>query len=240
MKEFNEENEKQIDSSAEDRQDLADIVSVDVSSYETNENEEPITVIQEVQKDDEAPEKPFSNILSWTAWFVYSVVVVLVLNLFVFRSITVSGNSMNNTLMNNDRVIATNFMYTPDYGDVVVVQADKLRLQGTNLYGETIIKRVIAKEGDTIRVDFDNGIVYLNGEVLEEDYIKEPIRDHYNGWMESNKDYTVPEHCVFVMGDNRNNSNDSRNIKDVGFIDTDYIMGKAFVRYAPFSSFKWL
>ena len=192
------------------------------------------------KEDDEQPKKPFGDILDWTACFVYAIAAVLVLNLFFFRSITVSGDSMNDTLVNNDKVIATNFMYTPQYGDIVIVEADKLHLHGTTIYGETIIKRIIAKEGDTIRIDFENGIVYRNGEVLEEDYIKEPIHDHYSGWMESTKDYVVPENCVFVMGDNRNNSNDSRNMADVGFIDTNYIMGKAIVRYAPFSSFKWL
>lgn len=228
MKVFNEESEKREEIPAEDNEFAVESLTAEKKNSETdNESTEEVG-------------KPFSNVLSWTTWFVYSIIAVLVLNLFFFRSITVSGNSMNNTLMNKDKVIATNFMYTPDYGDIVVVEADKLRLQGTNIYGETIIKRVIAKEGDTIRIDFDNGIVYLNGEALKEDYIKEPIRDHYMGWIESNKDYIVPEHCVFVMGDNRNNSNDSRNIEDVGCIDTNYIMGKAFVRYAPFSSFKWL
>lgn len=192
------------------------------------------------ESDEEEPKRPFSDLLDWTSCFVYAVAAVLVLSLFVFRSITVAGNSMNDTLIDKDRVLATNFLYTPQYGDIVIVEADKLRLNGTAIYGETIIKRVIAKEGDTIRIDFGNGVVYRNGEVLEEDYIKEPIRVHYQGWMESNKDYVVPENCVFVMGDNRNESNDSRNMADVGFIDTNYIMGKAFVRYAPFSSFKWL
>ncbi len=188
----------------------------------------------------EEPKKPFADILDWTSCFVFAIAAVLALNLFAFRSITVSGNSMNNTLVNKDRVIATNFAYTPDYGDIVIVEADKLHLHGTTIYGETIIKRIIAKAGDTIRVDFENGEVYRNGEKLEEDYIKEKVHDHYAGWMDSNKEYTVPENCVFVMGDNRNNSNDSRNLADVGFIDTNYIMGKAFVRYAPIKSFKWL
>ena len=222
MNEINEENEK-ISEKAENA--LAD-VEIDLPA--------------EDESDDEPPKKPFSDLLDWTSCFVYAVAAVLVLNLFVFRSITVSGNSMNDTLINNDRVIATNFFYTPQYGDIVIVEADKLHLNGTTIYGETIIKRVIAKEGDTVRIDFGNGVVYRNGEVLEEDYIKEPVRVHYQGWMDSNKDYVVPENCVFVMGDNRNASNDSRNMADVGFIDTNYIMGKAFVRYSPFSSFKWL
>lgn len=236
MKEFNEESESRTDQAVEDEELEVKTGAVDVKDgLPTKEKSS--------EADNEAAEelkKPFSDILDWTSCFVYAVAAVLALNLFFFRSITVSGDSMNDTLITNDKVIATNFMYTPQYGDIVIVEADKLHLHGTALYGETIIKRVIAKEGDTIRVDFDNGIVYRNGEALDEDYIKEPVRDHYAGWIDSNRDYTVPDHCVFVMGDNRNHSNDSRNINDVGFIDTNYIMGKAFVRYAPFSSFKWL
>lgn len=224
MNEFNEENEEITEET-----DLA-----------VEDGDRDVVIELPDDSDEEEPQKPFANILDWTSCFVYAVAAVLALNLFFFRSITVSGNSMNDTLVNKDRVIATNFMYTPKYGDIVIVEADKLHLNGTAVYGETIIKRVIAKEGDTIRIDFANGTVYRNGEALEEDYIKEPIRVHYQGWIESNKDYVVPENCVFVMGDNRNASNDSRNMADVGFIDTNYIMGRAFVRYAPFSSFKWL
>ncbi len=194
----------------------------------------------ETKEDEPEQKKPFSDLLDWVSCFVYALAAMLVVNLFAFRPITVAGTSMNDTLEDKDKVIATNFFYTPKYGDIVIVEADKLNLKGTNLYGETIIKRVIATEGDTIRVDFETGKVYRNGEELREDYIKEPIRDHYSYWMESNVDYEVPEHCVFVMGDNRNNSNDSRNLRDVGFIDTNFIMGKAILRYAPFKSFKWL
>lgn len=228
MNDINEENEK-LTAKDELSEQVPDVNSADEPNDEKSD-----------KSDDEEPKKPFADILDWTSCFVYAVAAVLALNLFFFRSITVSGSSMNDTLVDNDRVIATNFLYTPKYGDIVIVEADKLHLHGTAIYGETIIKRVIAKEGDTVRIDFDNGVVYRNGEALQEDYIKEPIRDHYQGWMESNKDYVVPENCVFVMGDNRNKSNDSRNMAEVGFIDTNYIMGKAFVRYAPFSSFKWL
>lgn len=210
------------------------------TGFVTEERDTDYVVEMPDDGDEEEPKKPFSDLLDWTSCFVYAVAAVLALNLFVFRSITVSGNSMNDTLINMDRVIATNFFYTPKYGDIVIVEADRLHLNGTAIYGETIIKRVIATEGDTIRIDFGRGEVYRNGELLEEDYIKEPIRVHYQGWMESNKEYVVPENCVFVMGDNRNASNDSRNMADLGFIDTNYIMGRAFVRYAPFSSFKWL
>lgn len=166
---------------------------------------------------------------------------MLVLNLFFFRSITVSGPSMLDTLEDGDQVVATNFCYTPGFGDIVIIQANKLMNDDTGIWGEPIIKRVIAVEGDTIRINFDRGEVYRNGELLEEDYIKDlTFFRHNDTWMESDKEYTVPENCVFVLGDNRPVSNDSRNLPQVGFIDTNFIMGKAFVRVAPSDKFKWL
>lgn len=188
----------------------------------------------------EKPRKPFADALDWISCMVYAVAAMLVLNLFFFRSITVSGPSMLDTLRNEDKVVATNFCYTPAYGDIVVIQADKLKNKVTDLWGEPIIKRVIAVGGDTVRIDFTKGEVYRNGELLEEDYIKEPTFSRQEGWMESNKEYTVPENTVFVMGDNRGVSNDSRNLPQVGFVDTRFIMGKAFVRISPMEDFKWL
>lgn len=210
------------------------------ASTEKNGPEEAEETGETEETKEEAVKKPFSDILDWTSCLVYALAAMLTLTLFVFRPITVSGDSMNDTLIDKNMVLATNFFYTPEYGDIVILEADKLHLHGTALYGETLIKRVIAKEGDVVRIDFENGKVYRNGEELSEEYIKEPVRDRFQGWMDSNVDYVVPGHCVFVMGDNRNASNDSRNMTDVGFIDTNYIMGKAFVRYAPFKSFKWL
>lgn len=175
--------------------------------------------------------KPFADALDWVASLVYAVLAMLALNLFVFRSITVDGGSMNNTLEDQDRVIATNFLYTPERGDIVVLQADLLRPDVNAPYGEPIIKRVIAVEGDTVSFDFEKGIVYLNGEVLEEDYILEPTTRQLH--MVSGHDYVVPEGCVMVLGDNRNNSIDSRDMR-VGPVDVDSIMGKAIFRFAPF------
>ena len=118
--------------------------------------------------------------MEWAGSLVYAVLAMLLLNLFVFRSITVDGSSMNNTLQDKDRVISTNFFYTPQRGDIVVIQADKIPNQYTGKYGEPIIKRVIALEGDTIKFDFSKGEVYLKkaGEqefqLLEEGYIAAP------------------------------------------------------------------
>ena len=186
--------------------------------------------------------KPFSGALEWVNSIVFAAIAVLFLNLFVFRSITVSGTSMCNTLNDKDIVLTGNFFYEPAFGDVVVIRSDKLVNKLTGLHGEPLIKRVIGVEGDTIRFDFEKGEVYRNGELLSEDYIAQPT--HFTrsggGWCQSGVDYVVPENCVFVMGDNRNVSHDSRDLNNIGFVDTDYIMGRAFVRFSPISQFKWL
>ncbi len=193
------------------------------------------------EETDEKPKKPFADALDWVSCMVYAVAAMLALNLFFFRSITVSGPSMLDTLKDKDKVVATNFCYTPAYGDVVVIQADKLKNKLTDMWGEPIIKRVIAVGGDTIRIDFSKGEVYRNNELLEEDYIKDlTFFRQDDSWIEGNKEYTVPENTVFVMGDNRGVSNDSRNLPQVGFVDTRFIMGKAFVRVSPIEDFKWL
>lgn len=192
---------------------------------------------------EKAQYKPFANALEWAGSLVYAVLAMLLINLFVFRSITVDGTSMNDTLQDRDRVVSTNFFYTPSRGDIVVVQADKIQNYNTRLYGEPIIKRVIALAGDTLRFDFSEGSVYLKkaGEseftLLDEDYIAEPTYRSLD--MHSGEEHTVPEGCVFVMGDNRNNSLDSRD-RLVGDVDTDLIMGKAFVRLFPIDQFTWL
>ena len=192
---------------------------------------------------EKASYKPFANAMDWATSLVYAVLVMLVLNLFVFRTITVDGESMNNTLQDQDRVISTNFFYTPQRGDIVVLQADRVPNQVTWKYGEPIIKRVIALAGDTIKFDFEQGKVYLkkSGESefqeLQEDYIAAPTLaslDRHTG-----EEHVVPENCVFVMGDNRNRSLDSRSLL-VGDVDTDLIMGRAFVRLFPIDQITWL
>ena len=216
---------------------LAEEENSDADSVTESEN--PVDKEQKTE-DGKTESKPFSEALDWVNSIVYAVVAMLILNLFLFRSITVSGDSMNNTLVDGNKVILTNFFYSPSYGDIVVVQANKLVNKNTGMYGEPIIKRVIAVEGDTVRIDFTAGEVYVNDNLLEEDYIKDLTHLRSRDWMESGKTYTVPDNCVFVMGDNRNVSNDSRNLVDVGFIDENMIMGRAIVRFSPIKEFKWL
>lgn len=219
--------------------DAAFEASEEAFSENAAEKEEK-TEVCENNAENNGGEKPFANAIDWICTIVFTAAAVLLVNLFAIRAITVSGASMNNTLKDNDKVITTNLCYSPKFGDVVVIQADKLLNRDTGLYGEPIIKRVIGTAGDTIRFDLDKGEVYRNGELLVEKYISGPTVQKYNGWVESGVDYVVPENCVFVMGDNRKVSHDSRDLRAIGFIDENYIMGKAFVRIYPLNEMKWL
>lgn len=149
--------------------------------------------------------------------------------MFAFRTVGVNGGSMNPTLNTNDRIILTASYGEPEYGDIVVTcQPSK-----SPEIPDILVKRVIATEGQTVDIDFEKGIVYVDGVELDEPYIAEPTHDEedFSGAV------TVPEGCVFVMGDNRNYSTDSRDNR-VGFIREEYIMGEALFRIAPFGQFK--
>lgn len=145
---------------------------------------------------------------------------------FFFRLVQVSGDSMYPTLNGGDRIIISNFLYTPDYGDIIA-----LNKKGAK--EESMIKRVIALPGDTVMIDFNSHIITVNGKVIYEDYeVTEPISE------QGDFDYPleVPDDSVFVLGDNRNNSIDSR-MKSVGFVKLDEINGKALVRLLPLGKF---
>ena len=151
-------------------------------------------------------------------------VLVLVFSFFV-RIIQVDGSSMVPTLVNGDKLIVWGAGYTPQRGDVVIVDS-------YTSYGKPLVKRVIAKGGDTISIDYDAGTVEVNGELLQEDYIAAPTHLGYDVEFP----YTVPEGTVFVMGDNRNESLDSRS-SYVGCIDERDILGKVLLCFLPVSDF---
>ena len=152
-----------------------------------------------------------------------AVLILTISILFFCRVIVVDGDSMRNTLHNQDKILISNFMYTPEKGDIIVTD-------NNNGYKKPLIKRVIATGGDTIKVDYENGVVYLNGNLLNEDYIME----HMNTVPADALEITVPDGCLFVMGDNRNHSRDSRD-DAIGVINQKDILGKAVFRISPFS-----
>ena len=174
------------------------------------------------------------SVFEWLEILVASLIAVVIVLTCLFKVVTISGPSMSDTLLNNERIIITGVFYTPSNGDIVVISRNN-----NNSYeatgAEPIIKRVIATEGQTVNIDFEAGVVYVDGVALEEPYTKTPT-NLYEG---VNFPVTVPENCVFVLGDNRNDSTDSRDpsIGDEGMIDTRYVMGKAVLRFYPFSKF---
>ena len=158
------------------------------------------------------------DLYEWVQSLVGSVLVVVAIFTFVIRMMGVDGHSMLNTLQHGDRLLVVNSMLYHDYkyGDIVI-----LRKNGV-FDDDPIVKRVIAVEGQTVDIDFTEGIVYVDGEALEEDYIREPT------YTAEGTEFplTVPEGAIFVMGDNRNGSSDSRDYR-LGTVDTRYVIGKA-------------
>ena len=158
------------------------------------------------------------DLYEWVQSLVGSVLVVVAIFTFVIRMMGVDGHSMLNTLQHGDRLLVVNSMLYHDYkyGDIVI-----LRKNGV-FDDDPIVKRVIAVEGQTVDIDFAEGIVYVDGEALEEDYIREPT------YTAEGTEFplTVPEGSIFVMGDNRNGSSDSRDYR-LGTVDTRYVIAKA-------------
>lgn len=167
------------------------------------------------------------------AEYIYSVLsylllfmtVIFVAFTFFFRLVSVDGGSMLPTLGTGDKIIISNFLYTPDYGDIIAVNKESAE-------ESSMIKRVIGLPGDTVSINFETHIITVNGKVIFEDYeVKDPISEAYDMNYPSDT-VTVPEDSVFVLGDNRNNSVDSRH-NEVGFIALDEINGKALFKIYP-------
>lgn len=176
-------------------------------------------------------EVPFRWLYEWVQALVTVVLCAVVVFAFAARLVLVSGPSMRETLQDQDCLVVLSPLLCGDYeaGDIVIIQRESFR------DGEPIVKRIIATEGQTVDIDFDAGVVYVDGTALEEDYIRQPTH------LEEGLDFpcTVPAGCVFVMGDNRNDSDDSRD-PDLGPVDTREIMGQAvFLLYPGMTAGRW-
>lgn len=165
------------------------------------------------------------DIFEWIETLVLAVACVVLLFTLGARTSQVYGESMLPTLHQKDMLMVSRLLYKPHYGDIVVITKP-------NYLGETIIKRVIATEGQEVNIDFEQGVVFVNGIALDEPYINEPTYRSFD----ISFPLIVPKGQVFVMGDNRNKSLDSRS-SEIGLVDQNYILGKAFVRFLPFESF---
>lgn len=190
---------------------------------------------REVEEEDKTskynPDKP--RIIDWVfdiaEMFVFVLAAVLVLTSFFFKHSVVEGESMMNTLADGDHLIISDVFYTPKRGDIIVFEDYSTALK------KAVVKRVIGLPGETVEVKKNKiGIfeVYINGEYLDEEYAYNDIKPNFNG----EGVWTVGEGEIFVMGDNRYNSTDSRDYR-VGTIDIDSILGKVLFRFLPFEKF---
>ena len=177
-----------------------------------------------------------AEIFEWLDVLATAIITVVIIFSLIFRVATISGESMTNTLQNNDKVIITNLAYTPKKGDIVVISrnADN-SVEGVTTGQVPIIKRVIAVAGQTVDINFEKGVVSVDGIELDEPY----TRTLTNRQGDVKFPVYVPDGYVFVLGDNRNDSLDSRytQIGDGGLVDIRYILGHAVLRVFPFSSF---
>ena len=167
---------------------------------------------------------PGKWLYEWIGGLMAAVLCAIVLATFAVRVGQVNGPSMRETLQDGDRLLVVNALLCGgfDAGDIVILRKETFR------DGEPIVKRVIATAGQTVDIDFDSGTVYVDGRPLEEDYIREST------YLAEGLTFpvTVPEGCIFVLGDNRNNSRDSRD-PELGPVDTRCVIGRAVFLLFP-------
>ena len=162
----------------------------------------------------------------WIQSLISALLICVLVFVFVLRIMDVHGTSMFPTLNNGDKVLVSDLFYEPARGDIVVFKKDSYD------DNKALVKRVVAVAGDVVNIDFERGVVYVNGEALEEDYIDvlTTTKIDFIGPQ------TVPDNCLFVMGDNRNASTDSRD-KRIGMVDKRLVIGKVLLVVYPFESF---
>lgn len=168
-----------------------------------------------------------NSVFDWLSSFVYAIIIVVIALTFFVRIVDIDGRSMNPTLWDKEKVLITNTVSTPSCGDIVIIS------HGVE-YKAPLVKRVIASEGQTLDINFDNNTVTVDGKKLYEPYIQgKTIRE--DAVIPS----VIPKGKVFVMGDNREESSDSRGTR-IGLIDVKDIIGKVRCVVFPFNKFRFV
>lgn len=184
---------------------------------------------QEVKQEQEKKKSVLGEILDFITPIIVALIISMILKYVVFANAIIPTGSMLNTIQENDRVIASRLAYKfdkPERFDIAIFEYPDNEEQ-------LFVKRIIGLPGETVSIQ--DGTVYITGEdgkthQLEEDYVSDENKDHYNGT------FVVPENSYFVMGDNRDNSVDSRYWITTNFVSEDKLVGKVLFRYYPFNT----
>ena len=205
----------------------------DQQSFQT----EPLT--EPAPPQPEKKERSVSEVLfDYVEMFAWAVFIVMMLFTFAFRICQVNGPSMEDTLQDGERLLLRSAFYTPKQGDIIVFHLTKT----DSTMEKTLVKRVIALEGQEVEIDTKAKTITVDGVLYEDShrYLKDYNGEYSFGGFDERLDTTtgifkttVPEGKVFVLGDNRNHSNDSRT--GVGFVDKNCILGRVVLRFSPFA-----
>ncbi len=186
-----------------------------------------------------AVKEPFdikNELFDWAQALTNAIIFVILLFSFVARVFSVSGPSMQNTLQDGEMLLITRLFYTPDRGDIVMFSKVGVETDYETGTSKPLVKRIVGIAGDVIHVDYDTNTVSVNGEIVPEPFIYAESDPLQVPPKFSDTDFSVPDGHVFVMGDHRNNSRDSRD-PTIGVVDTKSILGHVILRLFPFSSF---
>jgi len=200
--------------------------------------EENTTVPEEVSMVDpermDPRQRPGNELFEWLQMILVCILAAVFLFNCVIRLTRVDGESMDNTLQDGELMLVRSIAYDPQPGDIIVLNKTTVDIPGWDGM-KAIVKRVIATGGQTVDVDYEAGLVYVDGEPLDEPYIRETMYRPDSYYMQQTH-WEVPEGSIFVMGDNRNNSTDSRDER-LGCIDEEYVLGKVVLALWPMSKF---
>ncbi len=166
---------------------------------------------------------------SMVKMFILALIAFVFMFCFLFRVATVDGNSMKNTLYNDDKIIVSELYSKPKTGDIIVANS-------AETLGKIIVKRVIATEGQTLKIDYENNQVIVDGIIYDEPYISTVTNEPTDYWSIPS---VIPKGYVFVMGDNRSFSLDSRD-KRLQLVSEKDIVGKAELIVFPFNRIQYL